>query len=819
MVGGVVYTTAGLRRAAIAADAATGELLWMHRLDEGERAENAPRRRSGRGLAYRDDGGDGQIFYVTPGYRLIGLNAKTGARLADFGDDGIVDLMQNMDQDIDPLAGEIGLHATPLVAGDTVVVGAAHVPGSAPRSMRNTKGYVRGFDATTGVRKWIFHTIPGADEYGNDSWLNDSWRYTGNTGVWGQISADLELGIVYLPTEMPTNDYYGGHRHGDNLFSDSIVAVDIDTGERLWHLQAIHHDVWDWDFPCAPVLVDVEIDGVERKLLVQPSKQSWLYVLDRVTGEPIWPIEEREMPPSDVPGELLSRTQPFPTHPPAYDRQGVSIDDLIDFTPELRAEAEALVSNFRIGPIFTPPVVAETDGPYGTLMLPSTGGGATWPGGSVDPETDIFYQYSSTQVVSLGLVHDPERSDMDFIRGNPPGVPAPRRALNIRGLPLIKPPWGAHQRDRPGDGRHPVADRARRDAGQRAQPPRPRGHRHPPHGPRGTRRHAGHEDAADRGRDGYVHDAVGRGGRDAAGLRQGDGRGGRRGLHAGAGVRRRADDLPARGPAVHRHGDRRRPLPGRADRVPTARVGVCAGNGTDSYRSRIPGPQAPDRLEVPAVAGEQRQVVRDGRGGNQGIRGGDAGFASDAAGALRHVTVHGKFAKGIEEALHERRADGAGQQLAARDDRIMEPVPPGFQLPGAPQMVDEDVRIDQQTGHRSMAALQPLRAQRPFPAVRSLGVRRGAERALQRGGRIDGGRLDIQIDRFANDRGEAQAARAGNLVESPSLPRLQVDLGARGRHTAQYTAHACRRAARPAGRRRATIILSARATGTGTHGR
>ena len=442
MVDGVVYTTAGLRRAAIAADAATGELLWMHRLDEGERAENAPRRRSGRGLAYRDDGGDGKIFYVTPGYRLIGLNAKTGARLADFGDDGIVDLMQNMDQDIDPLAGEIGLHATPLVAGDTVVVGAAHVPGSAPRSMRNTKGYVRGFDATTGVRKWIFHTIPGADEYGNDTWLNDSWRYTGNTGVWGQISADLELGIVYLPTEMPTNDYYGGHRHGDNLFSDSIVAVDIDTGERLWHLQAIHHDVWDWDFPCAPVLVDVEIDGVERKLLVQPSKQAWLYVLDRVTGEPIWPIEEREMPSSDVPGELLSRTQPFPTHPPAYDRQGVSIDDLIDFTPELRAEAEELVSNFRIGPIFTPPVVAETDGPYGTLMLPSTGGGATWPGGSVDPETDIFYQYSSTQVVSLGLVHDPERSDMDFIRGNPPGVPAPRRALNIRGLPLVKPPWG-----------------------------------------------------------------------------------------------------------------------------------------------------------------------------------------------------------------------------------------------------------------------------------------------------------------------------------------------------------------------------------------
>ena len=442
MVGGVLYSTAGSRRAAIAMDAGTGELLWMHRLDEGERAAVAPRRRSGRGLAYRDDGGDGQVFYVTPGYRLVGLNARTGERLAGFGDDGIVDLMLDMDQEIDPLAGEIGLHASPLVAGDTVVVGAAHVPGSVPRSMRNTKGHIRGFDADTGARKWIFHTIPGADEFGNDTWLNESWRYTGNAGVWGQISADVELGIVYLPTEMPTNDYYGGHRHGDNLFSDSIVAVDIDTGERLWHFQAVHHDVWDWDFPCAPVLVDVVIDGVERKLIAQPSKQAWLYVLDRETGEPIWPIEEREVEPSDVPGELLSLTQPFPTRPPAYDRQGVDEDDLIDLTPELHAQALDLVSNFRLGPIFTPPVVADPEGPYATLMLPSAGGGTNWPGGSVDPETGIFYQYSFTRITALGLVHDPERSDMDFIRGNPPGVPARRRTLSVRGLPLVKPPWG-----------------------------------------------------------------------------------------------------------------------------------------------------------------------------------------------------------------------------------------------------------------------------------------------------------------------------------------------------------------------------------------
>jgi quinoprotein glucose dehydrogenase len=444
MVGGVVYSTVGTRRSVVAVDAGTGEYLWMHRLDEGPRAEEAPRRLSGRGLAYRDDGANGQIIYVTPGYRMIALDAATGQRISSFGTNGIVDLMLNMDQEIDPLSGSIGLHATPLVAGDTIVIGAAHIPGSAPESMRNTKGHIRGFAADTGERKWIFHTVPGGDEFGNDTWLNESWRYTGNTGVWGQISVDLELGMVYLPTEMPTNDYYGGHRHGDNLFSDSIVAVDLETGQRQWHYQVIHHDVWDWDFPCAPVLVDVEIEGRPgiTKVIAQPSKQAWLYVLDRETGEPIWPIEERPMEASDVPGELLALTQPFPTKPPAYDRQGVSVDDLIDFTPALRAEALERVSNFRMGPIFTPPVVADPNGYYGTLMLPSTGGGTNWPGGSVDPETGIFYQFSFTSMVSLGLVNDPERSDMDFIRGNPPGVAPRDRSLTIRGLPLVKPPWG-----------------------------------------------------------------------------------------------------------------------------------------------------------------------------------------------------------------------------------------------------------------------------------------------------------------------------------------------------------------------------------------
>ena len=442
MIGGVVYSTAGSRRAVIAVDAGTGELLWMHRLDEGERGAAAPRRLSGRGLAYRDDGGDGQIFYVTPGYQLIGLDAANGRRITGFGTDGIVDLKQNFDQEIDLVTGEAGLHAAPIVVGDTIVVGAAHLPGGSAKSMRNVKGYVRGFDARTGDRRWIFHTIPGADEFGNDSWLNDSWRYTGNTGVWGQISVDAELGIAYLPTEMPTNDYYGGHRHGDNLFSDSLVAVDLETGERLWHYQFIHHDVWDWDIPCAPILADVVIDGVERKIVAQPTKQAWLYVFDRETGEPIWPIEERAVEASDVPGELLSRTQPFPTKPPAYDRQGVDLDDLVDFTPEIRRRAEEIAARHRLGPIFTPPVVSDSGGPYGTLMLPSQTGGTNWPGGSIDPETGIAYLYSFTRIGSLRLINDPERSDMNYISGSARDIPAAQAALNVDGIPLVKPPWG-----------------------------------------------------------------------------------------------------------------------------------------------------------------------------------------------------------------------------------------------------------------------------------------------------------------------------------------------------------------------------------------
>src|SRR5438477_3728543 len=359
MVKGIVYSTAGTRRAVVALDAATGELLWVHGEHEGERGAAAPRQLSGRGLAYWSDGREERIVYVTPGYRLIALDAKTGVPIPSFGKDGIVDLKLEDDQVMDLVNGEVGLHAAPIVAGNTVIIGAAHLSGSVPpKGMKNEKGYVRGYDVKTGKRLWIFHTIPQRGEFGNETWENDSWTYTGNTGVWGQISVDEALGMVYLPVEMSTGDYYGGHRPGNDLFGESIVALDLKTGQRKWHYQLVHHGIWDFDIPCAPILADITVNGRAIKALAQPTKQSFLYVFDRVTGQPVWPIEERPVPKGDVPGEWYSPTQPFPTKPPAYDRQGTSEADLIDFTPEIKEAALKVASKYKLGPLFTPPVVS-----------------------------------------------------------------------------------------------------------------------------------------------------------------------------------------------------------------------------------------------------------------------------------------------------------------------------------------------------------------------------------------------------------------------------------------------------------------------------
>ena len=448
MVDGVVYTTAGSRRAVVAIDAASGELLWMHRENEGERGEVAPRQQSGRGLAYWSDGDVARIIYVTKGYRMLSLDAVTGLPAPEFGENGVADLKLEADQDMDLITGEIGLAATPIVAGDVVIIGAAHLVGSRPKSMRNEKGYIRGYDVRTGERLWIFHTIPMADEFGFDTWEGDSALYTGNTGVWTQITVDIENELVYLPVEQPTGDYYGGHRHGDGLFGESIVAVDLHTGERRWHYQLVRHGIWDFDIPSAPVLADLVVDGKPVPALIQPTKQGWLYVFNRLTGEPVWPIEDRPVEQSDIPGERTAATQLFVTWPPPFDVQGVSHDDLIDFTPELRAEAIEVVSRYKIGPLFTPPVVSRWEGPLATLMLPSTVGGANWPGASYDPETGMLYLQSSTVVSPLGLIPGGEISDMNYVRGEAPDPasglpPADGRAVpTVQGLPIVKPPYG-----------------------------------------------------------------------------------------------------------------------------------------------------------------------------------------------------------------------------------------------------------------------------------------------------------------------------------------------------------------------------------------
>lgn len=452
MVNGVMYSTAGTRRAVVALNAATGELLWVHAEQEGKRGDLAPRKLSGRGLAYWTNGQEDRILYVTPGYRLIALNAKNGNAIPSFGENGAVDLKMNDDQQIDPESSEIGLHSAPVVAGDIVIVGAAHKPGGVPTSKTNVKGFVRAFDVKTGKRLWIFHTIPKPGEFGYDTWLNDSSDYTGNAGSWGQISVDEQLGMAFIPVELPTGDYYGGHRPGNGLFGETVVAVDLKTGQRKWHYQLVHHGIWDMDIPDAPMLVDITQNGQTVKAVAQPTKQAFLYVFNRVTGQPIFGMEERPVEKGDVPGEWYSPTQPFPVKPPAYDRQGFTMDDLIDFTPELHAEAVKMVSKYKLGPIFTPPVVSKPDGPYATLALATAGGGTNWAGGAFDPETHIAYVPSQRSLTALGLL-PPEnnRSDMRYISGNA----APRTGgrggrgggegagpgLTVQGLPLVKPPY------------------------------------------------------------------------------------------------------------------------------------------------------------------------------------------------------------------------------------------------------------------------------------------------------------------------------------------------------------------------------------------
>ena len=438
MVGGVLYATAGYRRTVVAIDAGTGETLWTYRMDEGDRS--APRRNSGRGVAYWESPDTGpRIFVVTPGFHLVALDAASGRPVAGFGDGGVIDLRLGLGRDLDLVRAPIGSSSPPIVVDGVVVVGSALPSGSAPPSPEMPPGHVRGFDAVTGELRWTFHTIPQPGEYGNDTWENDSWAYTGNAAVWTALSADPALGYVYLPVELGTGDYYGGHRPGDNLFSQSLVAVNATTGERVWHYQTVHHGIWDYDPPAPPVLVDLVVDGRPIEAVALITKQTFTFVLDRRTGDPVWPIEERPVAQTNVPGEHTAPTQPFPTRPPPYDRQGVDPADLIDFTPELRAEAEEILAQLHYGPLYTPPTVPADGGTQGTLMVPGSLGGANWPGGALDPESGYLYVQSATAPSVISLVNEPEVSDMDYIRG---GGLRLRGGGGPRGLPLFKPPWG-----------------------------------------------------------------------------------------------------------------------------------------------------------------------------------------------------------------------------------------------------------------------------------------------------------------------------------------------------------------------------------------
>lgn len=439
MADGVLYFTAGNRRNVVAVEADTGYTLWTWHMHEGERWAQAPRKNAGRGVSYWTDGEDARIFVTTPGFQLVALDAKTGVPETDFGNNGIVDLFTQLDLDYDnpPLVGAIGNSSPATVIGDSVVINPALRAGGRANS-GNVKADIIAINARTGERNWVFHSIPRPGEPGYETWLDGSAERVGNAGIWGLSAADPELGLVYLPIEAATNDVYGGHRPGNNLYSGSLVAVKADTGEVVWHQQLVHHDIWDYDMPPHPILLDLNVDGRDIKAVIQFSKQAFAYVFDRETGEPVWPIEERPVPASDVPGEWTSPTQPFPTKPPAFDRQGIDVDDLIDFTPELREQAIAAISRHRVGGIFTPPSLSHAeDGTRGMVVVPGFGGGANWQGGAADPETNYVYIGSHTSPSVIGLEPPADGTfDSNYVMGG--SLPLP----TVDGLPIIKPPYG-----------------------------------------------------------------------------------------------------------------------------------------------------------------------------------------------------------------------------------------------------------------------------------------------------------------------------------------------------------------------------------------
>jgi quinoprotein glucose dehydrogenase len=423
MVKGILYGTGGTRRDVFALRADTGELLWVHPEFEGQRAVNSPRQLSGRGVSYWTDGKEERIVYVTTGYRLVALDAKTGNRIPSFGKDGMVDLKVGVTvgngQQIDLETGDAGLHSTPTVVKDVVIVGMAMKEGMTVKTHNNTKGQVRAFDVRTGKQLWAFKTIPKPGEFGNDTWQNGSWANNGIPAC-GPRSLSMKISALFIsPSNRLHRIFTEVIAPGNNLFGESLVCVDLKTGQRKWHFQIVHHPIWDYDLSSAPILADIVVDGKPIKAVALPSKEAFLYVFDRVTGTPVWPIEERPVPKGDVPGEWYSPTQPFPTKPPAYARQAVTENELIDFTPALRAQALQIVENVKLGPMFNPPALSKVGGTLAALTLGTTGGGTNWPGAGYDPETHTFYaQANNSQIVPIGLIEPPEGfSDIKYVLG------------------------------------------------------------------------------------------------------------------------------------------------------------------------------------------------------------------------------------------------------------------------------------------------------------------------------------------------------------------------------------------------------------------
>jgi len=430
-INGKLYTVAGPRRYVVALDPENGELLWSYGEPKTGRYEYSMRKDYGKGITYAEIDGRGVIYISSPAFFLTALDAETGQPLEGWGKPvpidgfpatGVVDMLTDLVADLpythDPYEGlslENGYITTsspPIVVNGVVVVGNSHEQGYYQSRVENVPGDILGYDARTGEFLWKFHVVPRPGEVGHETWENDAWKWTGDVSSWAPMSADEERGIVYIPTNGVTVDYYGGFSPGDNLYGTSLIALDVKTGERVWHQQLVHHDIWNYDTPTAPVLMDVTIDGKEVPIVVQTTKQNFAYTYNRETGEPIWPIEETPVPASDVPGEKLAATQPFPTRPAAYGMQGLTHDDLIDYTPELRAAAIEALKDHKIGPLFNPPLHRDNDQGYrAAYWCPGDGGGTNIDGPTVaDPETGILYVSTRKACSSRIVVSGAERA-------------------------------------------------------------------------------------------------------------------------------------------------------------------------------------------------------------------------------------------------------------------------------------------------------------------------------------------------------------------------------------------------------------------------